>query len=130
MKKIIALSALLTLGFAFNANAQQKKPAVKAAQTTKVALPATAAEVTAAAKKNVSSLNSVVSLTDQEKQMFQGLFETKYNNLNQVAKTGNNKAAKEEVYKNIELKLRASLSADKIAKLDANPAVLTAITHE
>lgn len=129
MKKIIALSAFLSLGFGFTASAQQKKTAPKAV-TTAAALPASEAAITAAAKKNVTTLNSVVTLNDHEKQMFQGLFETKYNMLNRAVANGNKKEEKEEVYTIIDHKLRASFSAEKIALLDAKPAILKELTHE
>lgn len=129
MKKIIALSAILTLGLGFTASAQQKKPAKQVVKTAQAALPATDAEVKKAAQKNVTTLNGVVTLTDAEKQMFQGLFETKYRNLQSVAKAGNKAADKEGVSQSIEAKLRATLSADKMAKLDAKPAVLKELTH-
>ena len=129
MKKIIALSAILTLGLGFTASAQQKKTAKQVVKTAQVALPANDAEVKKAAQQNVNSLNGVVTLTDAEKQMFQGLFETKYRNLQSVAKAGNKAAEKEGVAQSIEAKLRATLSADKMAKLDAKPAVLKELTH-
>ena len=129
MKKIIALSAILTLGLGFTASAQQKKAVKQTVKTAPATLPVTDAEIKVAADKNVSSLNKVIALTDNEKQMFQGLFETKYRMLEYAAQKGNNEADKETVYKSIEAKLRATLSADKMAKLDAKPAVLKELTH-
>jgi Mn2+/Fe2+ NRAMP family transporter len=129
MKKIIALSALLTLGIGFTATAQQKKATLTTAPAQKAALPANAAEIIKAADKNVATLNSVVTLTAEEKQMFQGLFKTKYKNLNRIAAAGNDAAEKESTYKAIEMKLRATLSPDKMAKLDAKPAILKELTH-
>lgn len=126
MKKIIALSALLTLGFGFTASAQQTKVATATTKT----LPATEAAITAAAKKNIIALNGVIALDDKEKGMFQELFETKYKMLNGVAKSGNSQADKDQVYKSIEMKLRASFTPEKMAKLDAKPAVLKQLTHE
>lgn len=125
MKKIIALSALLTFGIGFTASAQQKKAAVNA-PVKQTELPVKNTEVTKAAKKNVATLNSVVALSDTEKQMFQGLFETKYEMLKKAATP----AEKENIYNAIEQKLRATFTADKMAKLDAKPEVLKALTHE
>lgn len=129
MKKIIALTALLTIGVGFSANAQQKKATPKAA-TTVVALPTTESAIATAAKKNVTSLNSVVTLNDSEKQMFQGLFETKYKMLNRVAAEGDKAEAKQNVYASIDGKLRAYFKADKMALLEAKPAILKELTHE
>lgn len=125
MKKIIALSALLTFGIGFTASAQQKKAAVNA-PVKQTELPVKNTEVTKAAKKNVATLNSVVALSDTEKQMFQGLFETKYEMLKKAATP----AEKENIYNAIGQKLRATFTADKMARLDAKPEVLKALTHE
>lgn len=130
MKKIIALSALLTLGVGFTASAQQKKASTVTTPVKQATLPGTAAEVTKAAQKNVAALNGVVTLSASDKQMFQGLFETKYNELKRVAAAGNSQAERENVYKIIEQKLRATFTAEKMAKLDAKPAVLKELTHE
>ena len=128
-KKIIALTALLALGVGFSANAQQKKVTPKAA-TTVVALPTTESAIAAAAKKNVATLNGVIALKDNEKQMFQGLFETKYKMLNRVAAEGNKEEAKQQVYTSIDGKLRAYFKADSMALLEAKPAILKELTHE
>lgn len=129
MKKIIALSAILTLGLGFTASAQQKKAVKQTVKTATATLPVSDAEITAAAKKNVNSLSKVVALTDNDKQMYQGLFETKYRMLQQAAKNGNSTAERESVYTSIDAKLRASLNAGQMAKLDAKPAVLKELTH-
>lgn len=129
MKKIIALSAILTLGLGFTASAQQKKAVKQTVKTATATLPVSDAEITAAAKKNVNSLNKVIALTDNDKQMYQGLFETKYRMLQQAAKNGNSIAERESVYTSIDAKLRASLNAGQMAKLDAKPALLKELTH-
>jgi len=129
MKKIIALSAILTLGLGFTASAQQKKAVKQTVKTATATLPVSDTEITAAAKKNVNSLNKVIALTDNDKQMYQGLFETKYRMLQQAAKNGNSTAERESVYTSIDAKLRASLNAAQMAKLDAKPALLKELTH-
>ncbi|MFP9114009.1 hypothetical protein ACLI1A_08695 [Flavobacterium sp. RHBU_3] len=126
MKKIIALIAL-SLGVGFTASAQQKKATAPATVKTQTQL--SDAEIAAAAKNDVASLNSVVTLTDSEKSMFNELFTTKYRNFREVSVPNASPDRKEIISQNIESKLRATLSADKMAKLDANPAVLKKITH-
>lgn len=122
MKKIIALF-VITLGLSFTASAQQKKAAVKpAAQAT-----ATATDFKAAAGKDVAALNKVVTLSDTDKQNFQGLFEYKHHELNQPVALSEER--KSILSQSIEAKLRATLSADQMAKLDNNPELLKTLTH-
>lgn len=120
MKKIIALFVIM-LGFSFTASAQQKAP--KKAATATAPAQASVAEL---AKKDVAALDGVVKLSAQEKQTFQGLFEYKHNQFAQVQGSADRKAVISET---IDAKVRATLSADQMAKLEAKPEVLKAITH-
>lgn len=125
MKKIIALIAL-SLGVGFTASAQQKKATAPATVKTQTL---SDAEIVKAANNDVASLNSVVALTDNEKTMFNELFTTKYRNFREVSVANASPDRKDVISQVIESKLRATLSADKMAKLDANPEVLKKITH-
>jgi len=118
MKKIVALVVMM-LGFGFTAAAQTAAKPAKAA----VAAQSSFAEP---AKKDVAALDKVVGLSAQEKQSFQGLFEYKYRELEQVSKSEDRKAI---ISQTIEAKVRATLTPEKMAKLEAKPEVLKQITH-
>ncbi|MFP9098800.1 hypothetical protein ACLI09_07090 [Flavobacterium sp. RHBU_24] len=118
MKKIVALVVMM-LGFGVTASAQTTARPAKAAV-------ATQSSFAESAKKDVAALDKVVALSAQEKQSFQGLFEYKYRELEQVSKSEDRKAI---IAQTIEAKVRATLTPEKMAKLEAKPEVLKQITH-
>lgn len=118
MKKIVALFVFM-LGFGFTATAQQT--AAKPAKTVTAQ-----SSFASDAKKDVAALDKVVALSAQQKQSFQGLFEYKHRELAQVAGSEERKAI---VAQTIEAKVRATLTQDQMAKLDAQPEVLKKVTH-
>jgi hypothetical protein len=118
MKKIVALVVMM-LGFGLTASAQT---AVKPAK----ANTATQTSFAESGKKDVVALDKVVTLTEQQKQSFQGLFEYKYRELALVADSAERKAV---VSQTIDAKVRATLTPEQMAKLDAKPEVLKKITH-
>ena len=107
MKKIIAL---LTLFFTFSMNvAAQEK-----------------VNLDQLAKNDVTLLGKTVRLTAQDEVTFNGLFKKKY----EVLSTPNlSEERKKIVTKSIDAKLRATLSADNMAKVDANPELLKKLTQ-
>lgn len=123
MKKIIAIAALM-LGFGFTAQAQQKK----AETAPKAAVSQQTANIGKLATADVETLNKAVRLTADEKKIFQELFTTKHTYLTDPGTSGSEER-KGIIYKTIDAKLRATLSADKMAKLDADPALLKKLTH-
>ncbi|WP_306353223.1 hypothetical protein [Flavobacterium sp. '19STA2R22 D10 B1'] len=107
MKKIIAIITLF-FAFAINANAQENKAVAKAAQ------------------ENIEQLVKIVPLQDPMKHDIYQLFV--YKNSDII----NSKLSKErinELSKVIDAKLRATLSQEQMAKLDAKPEVLKKLTH-
>jgi hypothetical protein len=122
MKKIIALIVVM-LGFGFTATAQQRKFTVKS-PTTGVQSAADPA-VTQAAAKDLTALSKTVTLTDVEKQNFKGLFEYKHRELKKALTADQKKV----LLGSIDAKLRASLTPEQMAKLDANKKLLTQLTN-
>lgn len=116
MKKIIALFVIM-LGFGFTASAQQKK----AAKTTATAPVSTRISYAEAAKKDLASVDKVATLTAEQKVSVQGLFEYKHREMAAVASSEERKAI---ISQTIDAKLRATLTAEQMAKLDAKPEVL------
>ena len=107
MKKIIAL---LTLFFAFTVNV--------AAQD---------ANANQLAKADVALLGKTVKLTAQDETNFTALFAKKH----EVLATPNlSEERRKIVVKSIDAKLRATLSADNMAKIDANPELLKKLTQQ
>lgn len=124
MKKIIALFVIM-VGFSFTANAQQKKAAVKTTAATTANVDAKQQKIQADAKADLNALNAVVKLSDADKQSIQGLFEYKY----RLHGEGLSQERKDVLSQTIDAKIRATLSADQVAKLDANPKLLKQLTH-
>ncbi|KGO85634.1 hypothetical protein Q765_15605 [Flavobacterium rivuli WB 3.3-2 = DSM 21788] len=123
MKKIIAILVVM-LGFGFTANAQQKRVSVKS-PTTGVQAVAKDPVVEQAATKDLTALTKVVTLNDVEKQNFKGLFEYKHRELKKALTPDQKKV----LLNSIDAKLRASLTPDQMAKLDANKKTLTQLTN-
>ena len=118
MKKIVAL-VIMMLGFGFTAAAQTAAKPAKAA----VASQSSFAE---AAKKDVVTLDKAVVLSAAQKQSFQGLFEYKFTQFKEVASSTERKAI---ISQTIEAKIRATLTPEQMAKLDAKPEVLKQIVQ-
>jgi hypothetical protein len=123
MKKIIALMVVM-LGFGFTATAQQRIATVKSKTTGAQSVAADPAVVQAAAK-DLTALSKTVTLTDVEKQNFKGLFEYKHRELKKALTADQKKV----LLGSIDAKLRASLTPEQMAKLDANKKLLTQLTN-
>ena len=108
MKKIIAL---LTLFFAFTMNV--------AAQDN--------AKVAELAKKDVEALKTLTRITPQNEATFIALFSRKHEAYSQANLSDERKKI---VAKSVDAKLRATLDADQMTKLEANPEVLKKLTQE
>ncbi|MFL9844838.1 hypothetical protein [Flavobacterium rhizosphaerae] len=117
MKKIIAIVVFM-LGLGFTANAQSTS-----------AEPGTKAAFHEAALKDVKALGKVVKLNEHEVQMFTGLFESKHQELYNINKNGLSEQRKDAVYQWTDAKIRASISQDRMAKVDAEPELLKQLTH-
>lgn len=122
MKKIIAL-LVVTLAFSLTASAQQKKKtATKSVVKKEVAKELTPEE---AAKNDLAKLTSIITgLTEEQKQDFYNLFESKHKEF-----SGLSDERKAGMAPNIEAKLKASLEPADIRKLENNPAILKQLTH-
>jgi len=121
MKKLIVLF-IITLGFSFSAVAQQKA-ATRPVIATQSNTPTKATE--SAATKDVAALTRIIPLTEAEKKTYFGLFEYKHRTLS-VTTTAE---GKNTLAQTIDAKLRAGLTPDQMAKLDANKKVLHTLTH-
>jgi len=126
MKKIIAL-VVVALGFSFSAVAQQKKavaPAggVHASHTA----PAGDADFKKDANKDLAALDKIVTLNDADKKSILGLLTYKYREFKVV---GESKERRNVLAQTVEAKLRATLTAEQMAKLEASPAVFKQVTH-
>lgn len=78
------------------------------------------------AKKDVASLSSVVTLTEQNKASFLDLFKKKHEAL---SKPGLADDKKKVIYKSVDAKLRGTLNAEQMAKVDSNPELLKQLTQ-
>lgn len=104
MKKLIAIFVFI-FSFSLSANAQSS-----------------AGEL---AKKDVTALSQAVSLTEQNRASFLDVFQKKHEAL---AKESSD-TKKKIIAKSVDAKLRGILSADEMAKLDKNPALLKQLTQ-
>lgn len=112
MKKLLFIVTLV-FAFGFSANAQDKK----ASATTTIG-PKVAPEV--AAKKDADDLKALLSLNEDMRLAFYNLFEQKY----QTLATPNISAERKEVLKTvIDAKIKATLNATDMAKLETNQAL-------
>jgi hypothetical protein len=107
MKKIIAILTLI-LAFTVNANAQDKKVSNEEA-----------------AKMDAVKLSEFLQLKGTQQDDFMRLFQMKYNTLNDPSMS---EERKKEMSRVVEAKLRASLTADQLQKLDSNPELLAKFT--
>jgi hypothetical protein len=118
MKKILGIAFIIC---AFTQTGFAQKTTTKAiAKEVVKEIPKEAIDVAVEAKKNTILLGQTVTLTPQDEENFQRLFEYKYRLLNEKL----TEERKAELANIIEMKIRASLSADQMAKLDAKPEVL------
>jgi hypothetical protein len=124
MKKIIALFVIM-LAFGLNANAQQKKTTTAPATAEKSPAAVNDA-VEKAAARDLELMSSALSLTEEQKTVYKGLFQTKQRTL---ATPNLSDERKSVLAENIERKIRSMLTTDQLAKLDANPEVLNKLTH-
>jgi len=115
---------VVMLGLGFTATAQQRTATVKSKTTGAQSVPADPAVVKAAAE-DLTALSKTVTLTDVEKQNFRGLFEYKHRELKKTLTADQKKV----LLGSIDAKLRASLTPEQMAKLDANKKLLTQLTN-
>lgn len=109
MKKLLFIIALF-FAFSISASAQSNKVAAVKVQNT----PAEAA------KKDAQDLKALLSLNDTRTTDFYNLFEQKY----QTLAVPDLSTERKEVLKTvIEAKIRASVDANEMAKIEANPAL-------
>ncbi|AXG72867.1 hypothetical protein DVK85_00920 [Flavobacterium arcticum] len=120
MKKIIALFAMM-LAFGYTANAQQRK-ATAAVQQTSVDETA----IKQAGTKDVKALAEFIELSADEKTAFQGLFEYKHRTL---ADKNLSQERKDILAEQIKLKIEATISSDRVEKLNKNPKLMNILTH-
>ena len=107
MKKFIAVLTLI-LAFSVNANAQDQKVSNEIA-----------------AKQDAVELAEFLQLKGTQQEDFMRLFQMKYSTLNDPAMS---EERKKEMSRVVEAKLRASLTAEQLQKLDANPALVAKFT--
>ena len=124
MKKIIALFAMM-LAFGYTANAQQKK-ATAPATTKQQQASVDEAAIKEAAVKDVTALGEFIVLTEDQKSAFKGLFEYKHRVL---ADKSLSQERKDILAEQIDMKIRATVSADQVGKLDENPKLMNKLTH-
>ena len=113
MKKLIALLTLL-LAFTINANAQQKASALSAAPTTSPS----EANAHDKGKKEATELTQYLGLDNSMSEAFTGLFEQKNTVLEDKSISQERKT---ELSRVIEAKIRATLDAKQMEKLEKNP---------
>ena len=123
MKKIFTLLVVM-LAFGFSANAQEKS--VRPVQRT--ALTAEKQEsIKQAAIKDADALARVVSFTGTtKKDDYVRLFETKHRMYAQDLSD----ERKAQVAQSIEMKLKASLTADEIQKIETTPGLMKRLTGQ
>src|SRR4051812_42231359 len=108
MKKLFAVLTLF-LAFAFSANAQEGKK-ISAEE---------------AAKIDAVKLSEAVGLQGTQQQDFIRLFVMKHNVMNDATQTPEQKAKMAQV---VDGKIRATLNAEQIQKLEANPELMARLT--
>ena len=118
MKKLFFIFTLV-FAFSISANAQTKKTATT---TTTVGVKENP-EV--AAKKDADDLKALLSLNDTRTTDFYNLFKMKYETLAVPNISAERKA---ELSSIIEQKIRASVNADEMAKIEANATLFTRLT--
>ena len=122
MKKIIALFVIM-LAFGVTANAQQKKTTAAPAKAQQTS---TDEAVKKAAARDLELMSTSLALTEEQKTVYKGLFETKQRTL---ATPNLSDERKSVLAENIERKVRSMLTTDQLAKLDSNPELLNKLTH-
>lgn len=116
----------MMLAFGFSANAQQKKAAAQPAAK-KEAASAESKEKTFSelAAKDVIALGEVIEYTGTQERDFKGLFEYKYRMLSDNL----SEERKSVLAQSIEMKIRATLSADQNEKLSKRPDLINKLSH-
>ncbi len=107
MKKIIAVLTLL-FAFTVSANAQDRKMNAEEA-----------------AKYEAHLMGEYLGLKGTQQDDFVRLFEMKHQTLNDASLSPERKA---EMSRIVEMKIRASLTADQISKLESNPEMMARMT--
>ena len=114
MRKIIAVVTLM-LAFTINTNAQDKKT------TTLSATSEIKTDPQVAAKKDAAEMTEYLKLTDTQATDFFRLFEKKHVTLQDKSLS---EERRKEVSKIIDAKIRATLDANQIERLEKNPELL------
>ena len=115
MRKLIAAVTLM-LAFSINANAQDKKTAVKDVKNVKE-LTAEPLDPQTASKKDAGQLGEFLGLNDTEIMNFQRLFEMKQTVLQDKNMSEERKT---EMRRVVEAKIRATLDGNQMQKLESN----------
>jgi hypothetical protein len=115
MRKLIAAVTLM-LAFSINANAQDKKTAVKDVKNVKE-LTAEPLDPQTASKKDAGQLGDFLGLNDTEIMNFQRLFEMKQTVLQDKNMSEERKT---EMRRVVEAKIRATLDGNQMQKLESN----------
>lgn len=107
MKKLIAVFTFM-LAFAAGAQAQERKMSAEES-----------------AKLDAIKMAEVLNLPANQQMDFQRLFQMKYEVMNDPKMSAERK---KEMARVVDMKIRASLNAEQLAKLDKNPELLAKLT--
>lgn len=124
MKKIIAI-LVVALAFGLNANAQQTK--VKATASAQQTAVNNDDNIKQAVLKDINMLMEVVELNEDQQKNLKQLFEYKHKTLTLNGTLSQER--KDNLAQGVEIKLKGSLTADQVAKLDQNPTLLKKLTR-
>ncbi len=117
---IIALSVLFTVSLNAQVKKAPAKTAVKTEATKQVSTVKEKLSVEQAAKKDIDALAAFVSLSEERKFHFRGLFETKHRMLTSDSPEGLTPETKASVSKMIEGKFESSIDKESFEKIKAN----------
>lgn len=115
MKKLLFIFTLL-FAFSISANAQDKKIATVQAKIVPADL----------AKKDATDITNLLSLDGTRSQDFYNLFYQKYQTLASESLSAERRASLKNI---IEAKIRASVNAEEMTKIEANPALFKRLTE-
>lgn len=115
----------MTLGFGLMAHAQQKKAAAPQPAQKEVSKETDEERFERLAAKDVKELGEVVGYTGTQERDFMGLFTYKYRNLAQDL----NADRKATLANSIEMKIRATLSAEQNEKLSKKPELIKKLSN-
>lgn len=115
----------MTLGFGLTANAQQKKAAAPQPAQKEVSKETDEERFERLAAKDVKALGEVVGFTGTQEADLQRLFAYKYRNMAQDLSA----ERKATLTNSIEMKIRATLSAEQNEKLSKKPELIKKLSN-